>query len=270
MRFNGSRTSGGRLLEGNLDCCRESWKVRDGLPRLFREDWVKGTDRLMRALYNGMPSLHNPAVRFLIPVLQLGGNEAELRGGYIRRLELTGLRAGRDRPLRILEVGVGAGANIPLIMDELGLQAGEVEYWGLDLSIGMLGVCRRLVAKHGYDHVRLMVGDAHNLPFEDNSFDRAFHVGGIGGFNDPARALAEMARVALPDTPIVVVDEQLDPSLEHNLWQRIMFRAATFYDDNPHCPVEDLPEGATDILEEHVSRFYYSMRFRMPETGNDR
>jgi ubiquinone/menaquinone biosynthesis C-methylase UbiE len=178
----------------------------------------------------------------------------------MRRLELEGLPL--DRPVRILEVGVGTGANLPRIEAALppGL-AGRAEVWGLDLSRGMLAGAQRRISRLGYGHVRLVQGDAHALPFRDQAFDRVFHVGGIGGFRDPARALAELARVARPGSPIVVVDEQLEPGLGPLRWT--FFRALTFYDRAPHCPVEALPPGAWDILEEQVSRFYYSLRFRV-------
>ena len=74
-----------------------------------------------------------------------------------------------------------------------------------------------------------------------------------------------MARVARPGTPIVVVDEQLDPARCHGLYHRLVFRALTFYTPDAVCPRADLPAGATDVLEEQVSRFYYCLRFRMPK-----
>jgi hypothetical protein len=68
----------------------------------------------------------------------------------------------------------------------------------------------------------------------------------------------------------VVVDEQLDPSREHGLYVRAAFRLLTFYDPSPHCPTELLPEGAYDVLEEQVSRFFYCLRFRMPGPRGER
>jgi len=45
------------------------------------------------------------------------------------------------------------------------------------------------------------------LLFVDGIFDVVFRVGGINFFNDKARAIAEMIRVARPGTKIVIVDE---------------------------------------------------------------
>jgi ubiquinone/menaquinone biosynthesis C-methylase UbiE/uncharacterized protein YbaR (Trm112 family) len=261
----------GALGAGALECggCGASWPVEDGVPQLYREAEVRGTDRLMRTIYDGLPWLHDPLTTALFPLLQRK-SEAEVRERIIARLELGSLRAPLDRPLRILEVGVGAGANLPLVRRGLAqriavgaVEAVEaVEIWGLDLSRGMLAECRAFVLRHGYSGVRLLLGDAHSLPFGDGGFDRVFHVGGIGGYRDPGRALAEMARVAVPGTPIVVVDEQLDRGRRHGLVHWALFRALTFYDRDPHCPRELLPPGAYDVIEEQVSRYYYCLTFR--------
>jgi ubiquinone/menaquinone biosynthesis C-methylase UbiE/uncharacterized protein YbaR (Trm112 family) len=254
----------GDARSGTLRCgCGAAWPIEEGLPRLYREADVRGTDRLMRLFYDALPSLHDPLTRHLLPILQVGEPEAQLRDRYMRRIELSSLGPRADgRPLRVLEVGIGAGANLPLVDRDLppGL---PVELWGLDLSEGMLRQCQRRLRRSRRRDVRLLLGDAHALPFPDGAFDRVFHVGALGSFRDPRAALAEMARVAAPGSPIVVVDEQLDPAGEHSAYHRAAFRLLTFYDAAPHCPVELLPPGATDVLEEQVSRFYYCLRFRV-------
>src|SRR5262249_6901147 len=137
-----------------------------------------------------------------------------------------------------------------------------VEIWGLDLSLGMMNIGRRRLRREGRSDVRLLMADAHALPFPDASFDRVFHIGGIAGYRDPAAALAEMARVALPGTPIVVVDEQLDRAVPQSLYNRLTFRLVTFYDPDPHCPVEHVPPRAWEVRAEQLSRFFYCMIFR--------
>ncbi len=269
---------GGALASGALACdgCRARWPVDDGLPRLYREDDVRGNDRLLRHFYDGLPFLHDAVVRYTLPLFQEGslrfddgpGSERAFRDGFLRRLALDALApaAVDGRPLRILEVGAGCGANLPLVRAALPSRAlaRGLEYWAVDLSAGMLAVLRRGLARDPRaGEVRLLLADAHALPFPDASFDRVFHVGGINGYRDVPRALAEMARVALPGTPIVVGDEQLDPARPHRLFQRATFRLVTFYDRNPHAPVEHLPPGAREVHVEQLSRFLYCLTFSM-------
>ena len=242
--------------------CTAEWPLREGIPVVYREPWVQGTDKLLRYFYDGVPRLHDPLVRYGLPLWQLGGTEADARRGYLRRLRLDALQP-TTQPTRFLEVSVGAGSSIELVRKGAAAVP-DMEYWGFDLSWGMMNLARERIAKHHQPAVHWVQGDAHALPFADGVFDRVLHVGGIGGFRDPAKALAEMCRVAKPGAPIVVVDEQLDPTRRHGLWPRLWFRAVTFYDDRPHCPTEALPPGVTDVLEEQVSRFYYCLSFRAP------
>ncbi|MFT4623946.1 MAG: SAM-dependent methyltransferase [Myxococcota bacterium] len=244
---------GERLVEGELRGPDASWPVRGGLAELYRDADLTGTDRLLRRIYDTLPGLHDPAVEHTLPLFQSGGTEAELRAGIMDLLELA-----EDRPLRILEVGVGTGANLPWLVDRA---AHPPELWALDASRGMLARADARIARNGL-HVRTLLGDAHRLPFADASFDRAFHVGGINGFSDPAAALAELARVVVPGAPIVVVDEQLDPTRAHSWWNRLTFRAVTFYDHSPEAPVRHLPPDATDVDVVQLSRFFYGLRFR--------
>jgi ubiquinone/menaquinone biosynthesis C-methylase UbiE len=128
----------------------------------------------------------------------------------------------------------------------------------------MLKECRRRVARQQHAGLRLLLADGHALPFPDESFDRVLNIGGVGGYRDPATALAEMARVAVRGTPIVVVDEQLDRSRKQGLLYRAAFRALTFYASNPRSPRALLPAGARDVVDEQPARCYYCLTFRMP------
>ena len=264
LTFQGSERAG-ELYEGRLECGKcKPWPVEEGLCRLYREEAVRGNDRLLRYFYDGLPSLHDAAVRYTLPVFQ-AGTEQQVRDGYMPRLELAALKPRPDgQPVRILEVGIGTGANLAWVRRDLppGL---PVEIWGVDLSQGMLNVLRQRLPQWGQSGPCLLMADAHALPFPAASFDRVFHTGAIGNYRAPAVALAEMARVAIPGTPIVVVDEQLDSSRRQGLYHRLMFRLVTFYDRHPHAPVEHLPAGAVDVRVEQISRFFYCLSFRMPE-----
>lgn len=238
----------------------DRWGAHRGMPALVQEAEVTGTDRLMRVIYDTLPALHDPATRVLTPIMQ-GVTERQLRRGYLPFLELNAMGPVEGRPLRILEIGVGGGANLPLLQRALN-PSRPVEIWGVDLSQGMLRQCQARLSRGNLPPTLLMMADVHALPFADHSFDRVFHVGAMGNFRDPALALAEMARVARPDTPIVIVDEQLAPSHTRSLYHRLWFRALTFYDDAPQSPRHLLPSVAYDVHEVQLSPFYYCLRFR--------
>ena len=246
--------------------CGTRWPVIDGFPKLYRDADLGRVDRLMRVIYDGLPALHDPMVRIALPLLQgWPETEAHVRRGFLDRLALDGLTPRADgAPRRILEVSVGTGANLPNLYAEA--PDGPIEIWGLDYSIGMLRRCARRCRRRPLDATRLLLGDAHTLPFADDTFDRVFHVGAINGFADPGRALREMMRVARPGTPVVVVDEQLDPARRHGPLRRLGFRAVTFYDPAPACPSAAVPADAIDVEETQIARFFYCLRFWSPSS----
>lgn len=248
------------------DACGMRWPVRGRLPRLLDEALVRGPDRFMRAVfYDRLAPLHDPVVRLMMPLIQ-GIPEDEMRSFYLRRLGLDTLGRPRGRRPRILEVGIGSGANVARVRDSLPADV-EADLWGCDLSSGMLAALTSRLDRRGVPLPRLVQADAHALPFADATFDRVFHVGGIGAYRDPRAALAEMARVAIPGTPILVVDEQIDPDARLNLIQRGLFRAFTFYDRRPHAPLEHLPAGALAVQQEQCGPAFYCLTFRMPTGG---
>lgn len=87
---------------------------------------------------------------------------------------------------------------------------------GLDLNAGMIATARALPTPPGAP-IDWHEGSALELPFADGEFRVVICQQGVQFFPDPARALAEMARVAAPDARIVV---SLWASPEHQTYFR--------------------------------------------------
>jgi SAM-dependent methyltransferase len=85
--------------------------------------------------------------------------------------------------------------------------AGRVRHaTGLDATEAMLEEARRLAARQGLANVAWQRGDACALPFADAAFDIVSCRYAVHHMQAPARALAEMVRVARPGGRIVVCD----------------------------------------------------------------
>lgn len=81
------------------------------------------------------------------------------------------------------------------------------EVVGLDFTREMLALARRKARRRGLAHkVRLVVGDAHALPFPDGRFMCATVGFGVRNFADIPRALREMARVVRPGGRVVLLE----------------------------------------------------------------
>jgi ubiquinone/menaquinone biosynthesis C-methylase UbiE len=123
---------------------------------------------------------------------------------------------------KVLEVSVGTGWNIK------GLPK-DAQYFGLDISKGMLNKCVKNKRKWNLD-LELCLGNGEYLPYRDNYFDSVFHIGGINFFNDRERAIKEMIRVTKPGTKIVIIDETEKDIKEQ--YQKIPFAKKYFKDED--------------------------------------
>ena len=103
-----------------------------------------------------------------------------------------------DARLRILDIGTGTGAMLP------GFGASAPLVVALDHSRAMLARAAALCRSEGLDTVALCNGGLEALPFGDGSFD-ACHCGMVlHHVEDPAGAVAEMARVVIPGGRVMV------------------------------------------------------------------
>ena len=101
----------------------------------------------------------------------------------------------RELSGRVLEIGVGTGQLA------CPLAARGVDVMGLDLSSAMLGQLR---AKPGGEAVRLVLGDATRLPFDDSAFGGAYARWVLHLISDWEGALDELIRVVGPAGRIAI------------------------------------------------------------------
>jgi len=86
------------------------------------------------------------------------------RRGRLAAFELLDLRPGQ----RVLLVGCGTGLDLPLVAEAVG-KGGEVV--GVDASASMLTQARAKVPAAGWPRVRLVLGNAAELPQVGGGFD---------------------------------------------------------------------------------------------------
>jgi len=116
----------------------------------------------------------------------------------------------------------------------------------------MLKRCRKHLARWKRT-AQLFQGEAEKLPFRDGIFDVVFHVGGINFFNDRARAIAEMIRVAKPKTKVVIVDETEKVVKEMYEKAPITRRYFQKRETAVTSPVDLVPHDMMDITSKEIS-----------------
>ena len=103
--------------------------------------------------------------------------------------DFAGFAAARG--LRVLEIGVGLGA------DHQRFAEAGADLWGIDLTDRAVEHTRRRLAAFGLTS-HLAVGDAERLEFADASFDRVYSWGVLHHSPDTPKAIAEVWRVLKP------------------------------------------------------------------------
>jgi ubiquinone/menaquinone biosynthesis C-methylase UbiE len=93
--------------------------------------------------------------------------------------------------LRVLDVGCGNGAFTEVLI----ARCSPAEVTAIDPSEGQLSYAR---TRPGTRLAQFRLGDAQALPFPDRNFDAATMALVITFVSDPAKAVAEMARVVRP------------------------------------------------------------------------
>ena len=117
-------------------------------------------------------------------------------------------RIGISPGERVLEVGCGPGVYTVQAAPRLKPNGQLV---AVDLQPEMVERASERIREAGLDNVEFHVTDAHHLPLEDTSVDRAFLVGVLPEIPDPQRALAELRRVLRPDGTLSISEGFFDP-----------------------------------------------------------
>ncbi len=187
--------------------------IRDGIPLFVEPHQITGINNRFRRIYDGWAPFYDLLSR--VGLYLLGVSEPKLRREFVEKLEI---KPGD----RVLATSVGTGSDVPFLPQ-------DCDYYGLDLSAGMLKVCQRKLRKLDAT-AELFLGQAEHLPFREKSFDVVYQMGGINFFSDQGKAIHEMVRVAKSGSKIVIMDEteKVARTLEHipgiNAWFRHQHR----------------------------------------------
>ena len=173
-------------------------------------------------------------------------------------------QAARQAGGRILEIGVGTG----LSFDDYD---NTTEITGIDLSEPMIARARLRAASGRYPFVKgLAVMDAHELRYDDATFDCVVGQFVITLVADPERVLSECARVVRPGGQIILVNHLYS---ERGLLagvERLLAQKARTFGLRPEFPFARLADwaanhGGAELIERRkVKPFgvYTLVRFR--------
>ncbi len=151
--------------------------------------------------------------------------------GRVRAMQVLKPQVGE----RILLVGVGTGADLPLLPE--GSQA-----VGVDLSAAMLARAKARLPLPGRD-IGLEEADAQALPFATASFDAAVLNLILSVVPEPAACLREALRVLQPGGRAVIFDKFLAEGARPTLGRRIANLVTTAFGTNITRRLGDILAG---------------------------
>jgi ubiquinone/menaquinone biosynthesis C-methylase UbiE len=136
---------------------------------------------------------------------------------------------------RILLVGVGTGADLPLLPP-------GVRAVGVDLSAPMLSRAKARLPLPGRE-ITLEEADAQALPYPDASFDAAVLNLILSVVPDPSACLREVLRVLRPGARAVVFDKFLPDGSSPSLRRRLANVGSTLFGTNINRRLGDIVGG---------------------------
>lgn len=161
----------------------------------------------------------------------------------VERAILTAARIDPNEPIEaVLDIGTGTGRMLEVFAPHV--QRGL----GVDMSRGMLNVARTRLDEAGARHCRVRHGDVYDLDLDPGSFDVAVLHHVLHFLDDPASALAQVARTLRPGGRLVVVD--FAPHSVEELRTDFAHRRLGFADDdvNSWLVAADLePDGSNRL-----------------------
>ena len=149
--------------------------------------------------------------------------------------------------MQVLDLGCGSGAFTPFIARTVG-EKGKV--YALDIQADMLKQLERKLSRpenKDIKNIKLIEGNAYELPFEDNPLDLVNMVTVLQEIPDRNRALQEVKRVLKPGGLLAVTELFPDPDYP---WKSTTVK---------------LGEGAGLVVDKVSGNFFnYTVRFKKP------
>lgn len=107
---------------------------------------------------------------------------------------------------KILDIGTGPG-YLPIEIAKLNNQ---LEITGIDLSSKMINIANKNIQMSKIDRVRFEVADAHNLPYENNTFNFVISTFSLHHWKNRAKVFKECRRVVKNNCSIWIYDFKRD------------------------------------------------------------
>lgn len=226
----------------------ERFLIFKGIPTFLKPEDLTGDNGKYNHLYETIGGFYDDSQRFFGAFRGLN-----LDSYFMNYMGLLEVKPGDS----VLETSVGTGLNFKYLPHGTKLS-------GLDLSPEMLGKCQNNLRRWKMD-ADLYLGNAESLPFADSTFDVVYTAGAINFFNDRAKAIREMIRVARPGAHLMIEDETEE--YVKGTYEKIPYTSSFFGDrEKPvTVPINLVPPEMEDIRVHMLKEGkFYAITFTKP------
>jgi ubiquinone/menaquinone biosynthesis C-methylase UbiE len=234
--------------ESLVSTSSERFPISQGIPTFLKPEDLTGDNGKYNHLYETIGGFYDDTQRFFGAFRGLN-----LDSYFENYMSLLQVKPGDS----VLETSVGTGLNFKYLPH-------NAKFSGLDLSPEMLANCQNNLRRWNME-ADLYLGNAESLPFADSSFDVVFTAGAINFFNDRAKAIREMIRVARPGAHLMIEDETEE--YVKSTYEKIPY-TSSFYGDREKpvtVPIDLVPTNMEDIRVHMLKDGkFYAITFTKP------
>ena len=227
------------------DIKAESLEQENGIFLYMNNDFVSGDNQKYMKMYDWMSYVYDFGEKW-IGRLKFGRSLDHMRTELMSRLEW-------QNKISVLYVSIGTGTDLSYLPQGIDLKT--IDMVGADISMGMLKRCKKKWQKK--TNLTLVQCPAEELPFADNTFDIVFHNGAINFFNDKARAMSEMLRVAKAGSKILVADETAD--FVESQYKKSIFSKSSF--EGKTVDLHEIEQCIPPSAREKQTELFWDNRF---------
>lgn len=128
---------------------------------------------------------------------------------------MGGFRPARIKAMELLElqpedkvlfIGEGSGLDFEVLPETVAKE----KVWALDYSSQMVKKAKEKAALLGIPDNQCIIGDAQNLPFVEERFNKIFFPLSLGSIPNPTLAFKEAERILSPKGRIVILEKLVD------------------------------------------------------------
>lgn len=233
-----TKQEGDDIIEGTLSSEGGIvFNILNGIPDFTWPKDLAEIDEQTRKTYDKLAAEYDKFAPF--PFMTFLSDENQVRDNMVNRLNIKDDSS-------VLEIGAGDGRGAEHVAKRLGKNG---KFFVQELSESFLK--KSFTRLSSYNNIiSFSLANASYVPCADNSFDAAYHFGGISTFSDVRRCLHELARVVKPGGKVLVGDESMGPWLRQTEFGKVMSNSNPLF--KYEIPFNDIPLNAREVKVEWI------------------